>query len=221
MGHCRFLPDVPVSTFGDPMPMLSAFRRASQNALGIYRLRRTTRRAPRRVVIGPARTDDAGWAPSHRSYLNLLVEAHWLRAFRPESLDALMAEHVWEHLTAEEGAEAARRCFRYLRPGGYLRVAVPDGLSPRCDAEREARLIASGHHPVGHRVLFTYRTFSALFEAAGFRTELLEHYDEDGRFVATEWDPARGLVWRSARFDPRNRDGELQATSIILDAHRD
>jgi predicted SAM-dependent methyltransferase len=42
----------------------------------------------------------------------------------------MLAEHVWEHLTEEEGLAAARACFKYLSPGGFLRVVVPDGLHP-------------------------------------------------------------------------------------------
>lgn len=37
-----------------------------------------------------------------------------------------LAEHVWEHMTYEEGCQAAKNCYDYLADGGYLRVAVPD-----------------------------------------------------------------------------------------------
>jgi len=45
-------------------------------------------------------------------------------------LDAILAEHVWEHLTKEEALIAALTCYRYIKNGGYLRVAVPDGPHP-------------------------------------------------------------------------------------------
>ena len=41
-----------------------------------------------------------------------------------------MAEHVWEHLSEADARAANRLCFRYLKPGGVLRLAVPDGLHP-------------------------------------------------------------------------------------------
>lgn len=38
----------------------------------------------------------------------------------------MLAEHVWEHLTLEEGIIAAINCYKFLKPGGYVRCAVPD-----------------------------------------------------------------------------------------------
>ena len=56
--------------------------------------------------------------------------------FNEGSIDAILAEHVWEHLAEEEGLAAAKCCYRYLRPGGYLRVAVPDGFHPDANFTR-------------------------------------------------------------------------------------
>jgi predicted SAM-dependent methyltransferase len=47
---------------------------------------------------------------------------------------------------------------------------------------------------------------------------MLEHFDEQGVFHATEWDPLEGMIERSARFDDRNKNGTLAYTSIIIDA---
>ena len=59
--------------------------------------------------------------------MNLLNRLDFDRMFSVEKPKALLAEHVWEHMTREEGVEAAKNCFAYLADGGYLRVAVPDG----------------------------------------------------------------------------------------------
>ena len=46
--------------------------------------------------------------------------------FADESVDEILAEHVFEHFTfAEEGA-LWRECARVLRPGGRLTLEVPD-----------------------------------------------------------------------------------------------
>ncbi len=42
------------------------------------------------------------------------------------SFDAVYHSHVLEHLTPEDAAAMLRECGRVLRPGGVLRVAVPD-----------------------------------------------------------------------------------------------
>ena len=46
--------------------------------------------------------------------------------FRDSSVDAVLASHVLEHLTRQEAADCVREIHRVLRPGGVLRVAVPD-----------------------------------------------------------------------------------------------
>jgi predicted SAM-dependent methyltransferase len=132
----------------------------------------------------------------------------------------MLAEHVWEHLAADEALTAARTCSTYLRCGGYLRIAVPDGLHP--DPNYQAQSRVGGHGPGGgpndHQVFYTYRTATELFELAGFSVELYEYFDEDGAFHYRPWDEHAGKIRRSKRFDHRNRGGRLGYTSIILDA---
>jgi predicted SAM-dependent methyltransferase len=57
-------------------------------------------------------------------------EDTWKFFFQESSLDAILAEHVWEHLSLNEASIAAKNCFKYLKHGGYVRVAVPDGYHP-------------------------------------------------------------------------------------------
>lgn len=46
--------------------------------------------------------------------------------FRDGSVAAIYASHVLEHLYREEGQSLMAESFRILRPGGVLRVVVPD-----------------------------------------------------------------------------------------------
>lgn len=178
---------------------------------------------PHRIMIGSGRKREPGWIPTQMEYLDLLRPEHWQAFFPPDSIDALLAEHVWEHLTESEGRSAAATCYRYLRPGGYLRLAVPDGLHP--DPTYHEWVRVGGKSPMqranDHRVLYTYRTIRELLESCGFRVVLYEYFDESGRFHAADWDRAGGTIWRSRRFDPRNRGGNLVFTSIVLDARKD
>jgi predicted SAM-dependent methyltransferase len=176
---------------------------------------RLSRGGPLRIVIGASGVFEQEWIPTDAQQLNLLQPENWATYFRPESIDALLAEHVWEHLGLEEGRRAAAVCYRYLKPGGYIRVAVPDGLHPD---EKYRDYIkpggAGGGEIGGHKLAYTYRQLQEIFESAGFTTELLEYHDESGRPHVLPWDANAGMVHRSARFDPRG------LVSIVLDAKK-
>jgi predicted SAM-dependent methyltransferase len=179
-----------------------------------------------KIVVGADGLFDEGWIPTEKEVLNLLMPGHWKRYFQPDSIDAILAEHVWEHLTEEEGLVAARNCYTYLKPGGYLRVAVPDGLHPDPNYIEWVKVDGVGAAADDHKVLYTYRTLKTMFETAGFRVDLYEYYDEEGRFHYREWDPNDGKIRRSKRFDPGYREIELNGmsitvydyTSLVLDA---
>ncbi len=46
--------------------------------------------------------------------------------YDPNSFDAVYHSHVLEHLTPEDAVTMLRECHRVLRPGGVMRVVVPD-----------------------------------------------------------------------------------------------
>ncbi|MCH7728713.1 MAG: SAM-dependent methyltransferase [Planctomycetes bacterium] len=152
--------------------------------------------------------------------MNLLSESDWKGLFAEDSIDALLAEHVWEHLSVEEGRRAAQFCYHYLQPGGYLRTAVPDGLHPSPEYLQWVRPNGSGPGADDHRVLYTATSFGELFEHVGFNVVWLEYFDEKKQFHFCDWKPEDGMVRRSRRFDPRNQNGKLQYTSLILDARK-
>jgi predicted SAM-dependent methyltransferase len=188
---------------------------------GTNRIKKLIKVSPLRLVIGASGFYDRGWIDTDVGYLNLLNSKHWATHFHRNSIDAILAEHVWEHLTFDEGLEAAKRCFEYLRPGGYLRVAVPDGFHPNQDYIEYVKPGGSGSGAGGHKVLYNHRTFTEVFEKAGFRVVRLEYFDSEGEFHYADWNPQEGKIHRSRRFDERNKDGRLNYTSLILDACKD
>jgi predicted SAM-dependent methyltransferase len=46
--------------------------------------------------------------------------------FEGESLNGVFCEHVLEHFSRQDGEGVAREAFRCLRPGGVMRIVVPD-----------------------------------------------------------------------------------------------
>ena len=172
-----------------------------------------------RIIVG-AEEGYEGWIATDKPQLDLLREADWAYHFALNSVDAILAEHVWEHLHCNEAIAAAQNCFKYLKPGGYIRAAVPDGLHPDQGYIDRVKPGGWGAGSDDHHVLYTYRTLGTVFASVGFKITLLEYFDERGTFHYQEWSPADGMITRSKRFDSRNRTRELAYTSIILDARK-
>jgi predicted SAM-dependent methyltransferase len=113
-------------------------------------------------------------------------------------VDNILAEHVFEHMTFEDGFKAASNCYRALKPFGRLRIAVPDGFHP--DPAYINWVKPGGiWNPHDHLVLYNYKTLSKLLMRAGFRVLLLEWHDERGQLHVRQWSDANGMVWRSVK----------------------
>lgn len=181
------------------------------------RTRRALRGAEARIVIGSGGTGQSGWIATDRDTLDLLNRDDWRILRYP--IRAAVAEHVWEHLTVEDGQYAAETCHMYLAPGGWLRVAVPDGNHPNPEYIDSVRPGGTGCGSDDHRVLYDVDSLSSILESVGFSVTPLEYW-RGGRFHATDWDAEDGMIHRSIRFDPRNRDGQPNYTSLIVDAVR-
>lgn len=92
----------------------------------------------------------------HSEWVNLDVEPHghgvrrWdvrkALPFPDDSVDMVYHSHLLEHLPSEEGGRLLRECFRILRHGGIVRVAVPDlaGIAGAYLAAREVARAGGG-----------------------------------------------------------------------------
>lgn len=177
-----------------------------------------------RVIIGAGKTAFDGWVSTQESELDLLNRDDFERLFSKEKPTAFLAEHVWEHMTLEDGVQAAKNCYDYLVDGGYLRVAVPDRNFRNAWYQNMVQIGGNGdpNHPAfTHKIVYDYQTFAKVFEQAGFSVELLEYCDENGTFHYKYWNEADGRIGRSLRFDTRNSDEKLGMVSIILDAKKE
>lgn len=159
-------------------------------------------RRPLRVILGGGHGfgGPRGWYPTDVEILDITRPADWKALFGSRQIDALLSEHVWEHLPLESGLEAARLCHSFLRPGGRLRIAVPDGRHPH-DAYRE--YVRPGDPDGGaaaHEVLFTVESLVDLLATVGFAARPLEYWDAEGRFHHEPWSAADGFVGRRPRF---------------------
>ncbi|MDE0864247.1 MAG: methyltransferase domain-containing protein [Rubripirellula sp.] len=195
---------------------------------GAHREQRSTRSLRRqielqndlRLTLGSDSVCMPGWIPASSDQIDVVSPASWSTFFQRSSVDAILAEHVWEHLTCEEGKVAARNCFQFLRPGGYLRVAVPDGFHPSQDYIDQIRPGGSEVGAEGHQVLYNHLSFAEAFSNAGFLVRLIEYFDSDGVFHANHWDVSKGLIKRTLLFDERNVSQPYTYTSLVLDAFK-
>jgi predicted SAM-dependent methyltransferase len=178
---------------------------------------------PLKIIVGAGQQSYDGWIATHKEQLDLLRREDWEASFGERRIDALLCEHVWEHLTEAEGRAAAARCYEFLKPGGYLRCAVPDANFPDEAYQTMVQVGGPGpldHPAADHKIVYEYQLFADIFARAGFEIDLLEYCDEQGRFHYNQWSPADGPIYRSLLSDHRNRDGQLGFVSLILDAKK-
>lgn len=195
---------------------LSLFRK-DQKSKSYNRLKNQNKKTPLKIVVGASGIFQEGWVGTDKDNLNLLKKSDWKKLFKLNSIEAILAEHVWEHLSIEEGKLALSNCYKYLKKGGRFRVAVPDGFHPDPDY---IDYVKPGGHGAGaddHKVLYNYRLLKSAFEETGFKVNLLEYFDEEGNFHCINWNTEDGMIRRSKRFDERNKNGKLNYTSLIMD----
>ena len=171
-------------------------RPVARDALHAVRVRLATRRSrrdtralhapvPRRLHLGCATVYKQGWI--NIDQLGPGVDFEWdLRRPLPiadGSVDAIFHEHLLEHLPPTEGLALTRECHRLLRPGGILRIGVPDfgryarsyvdGGSfvdtVRPDLPTPLLALSEVAYHYGHRSLWDEATLVGLLEEIGFR----------------------------------------------------
>lgn len=176
-----------------------------------------------KLILGAGKTVCDDWISTQENALNLLNSNDFEKKLHGNLADAMLAEHVWEHMTLEEGMIAAENCFAFLKPGGYLRCAVPDGFFRNEWYQNMVQVGGPGpvdHPAYTHKILYNYKTFQNVFVQAGFDVELLEYCDEDGLFHYKYWNVSDGYIGRSFRFDTRNTADRIAMVSIIIDAKK-
>jgi predicted SAM-dependent methyltransferase len=141
--------------------------------------------------------------------------------FADGAVDVVYSSHMLEHLSRTEARSFLAECRRVLRPGGTLRLVVPDlerfvrsyvesgdadrlldGLHMALPETRRAVLTRALVGFRGHRWMYDSRSLCELVEAAGFeRVDLLAPGE-------THLEDPEGLDLR-----------EREAESIYLEAH--
>lgn len=104
--------------------------------------------------------------------------------FPDGSVEAVFAEHLFEHIGFDGGLGLMRECRRVLESGGVLRITVPDleryarsylgddPLLDECRAGCPTRAMAFDEifYRYGHRAMYDYETLALMLTSAGFPT---------------------------------------------------
>jgi predicted SAM-dependent methyltransferase len=170
---------------------------------------------PLKIVIGAGSAAYDGWISTDVYVLDIRSPENWAVYFERGSIDAILSEHVLEHLSLEENRSALSSAFYHLKPGGRFRIAVPDGN--RLDAVYRTDVAPPAD---GHKMLFDLDSLSSLLEGVGFIVKPLEYFDKNEEFHAVDWNSADGHVCRSIRYDRQEQfqRANLFYTSLIVDA---
>ena len=171
---------------------------------------------PCKVVIGGGDgIHDKDWIVTNVEELDVENTEDFEFFFGEKRADNFLSSHVHEHLRNPD--KANKNLFKYLKPNGKLRIAVPDGNFPDEDYINEVKVNGIGAGSDDHKTLFTYESLLESCVKAGFKAEGIEYWF-DGHFTKNDWHRRDGFIGRSADYDERNIGGELRYTSLIIDA---
>lgn len=158
------------------------------------------------------------WIATNIEELNAYDAQDWDYLFGEKRIDVVLCEHVWEHIGELQTIDANKNVFKYLKEGGLFRLAVPDGNFPNQDYIDHVKPNGIGSGSNEHTILYTYDVMRQRLFEAGFIVDLVEYWDENKKFFSKPYDESCGIISRSLKYDERNVNGELNYTSIIVDA---
>jgi predicted SAM-dependent methyltransferase len=112
--------------------------------------------------------------------------------FANRSVSCIYSSHTFEHFSWAESLAVARECFRVLRPGGVLRIVVPDlqliareylrDSDPMASHRFVDRLLLSHtirdlfHRGAHHSQMFDESSLIALLRQAGFEQPAVSNF---------------------------------------------
>jgi predicted SAM-dependent methyltransferase len=169
-----------------------------------------------KLIIGASYQRQAEFVSTDIDTLDITRPLDWIKLINPNTLTHILSEHVFEHLTTPQLLTALKCCYNFLKPGGRLRIAVPD------KNRRDPIYVQEVKPPHnGHFQYFNHIELKQLLSRVGFsRIIELEYFTQDGKFIHKNWNPQDGLIRRSYRYDKQKKFklNNMYYTSLIIDA---
>ena len=175
------------------------------------------------LILGAAETSQKGWYSTNYEWFDISKSNDWDRIFNGKVIvKKMVAEHVFEHLTADQMSAALSLAHQHLIPGGKLRIAVPDGYNPDPTYRAHVDVGGIGADASDHKQLLNYDILREALIHAGFQSTLLEGYSSSGELVSNAICEQDGFILRS-RANPKEIkaqgwDFPNSKTSLIIDA---
>lgn len=191
---------------------------APKRAINYAQLKRkiTQSNLPLKIIIGSGYTNYPGWLATNIHSLNLLDAVSFQKLFGNKKVHRFLAEHVFEHLSYQQGLIALKNCYDFMEKDGAIRIAVPDGYHPNPKYIDMVKPRGYGEGADDHKELYNYKSLSKLLQDSGFKIQLLEYYNENKEFYYVDWNSDDGHILRSRRFDKRFNE-DLGYSSLIIE----
>lgn len=115
-----------------------------------------------------------------------------------DSADVIYSSHTLEHLSPGEGLRFIRECHRVLKPGGVIRIVVPDlracveryragklsslefldalAVDPVLPSDGRFKRLLAPHVRFPHRCMYDAETLLSRMRGAGFEVELTDAF---------------------------------------------
>jgi predicted SAM-dependent methyltransferase len=118
------------------------------------------------------------------------------------SVAGIHTEDFMEHITQDAIEKLLVECHRLLKPGGRMRIGVPDYNNPK-----DRWCLESGTDPryPAHLTLTRYELMKQVFDRSPFDRYQFYHYWDGDNFVENPIDYSHGRIRRTPDHEPKNR----------------
>lgn len=152
-----------------------------------------------KVIIGSGGDKYVGWIATDINTLDITKKQDWDALFAKKDISKILAEHVFEHLTAKQAEKALKYAYAHLGKGGNFRIAVPDEYHPSKYVYDLAKPNGLDVGSDDHKIFWNYKKLCNLATSIGYSVKLVEYFDEHGIFHKSEDQVENGYIARSAR----------------------